>query len=328
MCTVNDMRTIREGASHGFVEAARYQADLGEEIRTVRERVMTKALHECPGDRKGLGGHEAQPVCREPGCQHWDADDQAAAHAQRKSHSLEHLAVCQHVRTSQIDFAIAGYIHRPYQRGDGVAEFDRLATVADPARRHHDGEAPDQITHHLERRAPRANNDARTHVQCTAPTPEDVSDLAAAGQMLAQRGPLRIQPAEIDHVADTSRSRRTDKTLCVRAVASGEPSAAAHGMDQVEDRVDPDERCRVRSFVIEVEAPIFDALQTIERLGVTAKATDDVAGFHEAWDKLTSDKACGAGDADGSGSIALRIRHPGEPALIRRVGCSAAINRW
>lgn len=147
--------------------------------------------------------------------------------------------------------------------------------------------------------------------------------------MLAQRGPVGIQPAEIDHVADSCRSRRTNKTLRVRAVASGEPSAAAHGVDQVEDGVNPDERSRIRSLVIEVEAPIFDALQPIERLGVTAKATDDVAGFYEAWDKCASDKARGAGDGDGSGSIArcLRIRHPGGTALIRRIGCSGGISR-
>jgi hypothetical protein len=120
-------------------------------------------------------------------------------------------------------------------------------------------------------------------------------------------------------VADASRSRRTNKTVRVRAVAIGELSAAAHGMDQVEDRVDPYERCRIRSFVIEIEPPIFDALQTIERLGVTAKASDDVAGFYKAWDKRASDKARGAGDSDGSGSIAqsLRIRHHRETASRR-----------
>jgi hypothetical protein len=44
---------------------------------------------------------------------------------------------------------------------------------------------------------------------------------------------------------------------------------------------------------------------------VTAKATDDVAGFYESWDKRASDKARGAGDGDRSGSIAryVRIRH-------------------
>jgi hypothetical protein len=79
VCNVNDMRAIRECASHGFVEAARDQTDLGEEIGSIRERVMTEALHQRVRDRKRHGGDEAQPVCREPGCQHWDADDQATA---------------------------------------------------------------------------------------------------------------------------------------------------------------------------------------------------------------------------------------------------------
>ena len=133
--------------------------------------------------------------------------------------------------------------------------------------------------------------------------------------MLAQRGPTRIEAAEVDDVADAGSSRRSGESVCVGTVAISESGAAPHGVHQVENGVDAGKRGCVQPVVIEVERSVVDALERGEGLGAAAEAPDAVAGFDQASDERVTDESRWAGDADSSmGSDRSNCRRPSDPS--------------
>jgi hypothetical protein len=264
--------------------------------------LVAEALDQGAGDPRRKGSDQTDPVRREPGREHRYRDDAAAGKTGHLCVLLHHLLVGQDVGSSELDDPGLG---RGGERGtegrDHVVHGDRLAPGSHPRRRDHHREDLGQVTKHLERDRPGADDHRRTELDDRRRTVgEDLPDLVPGAEVGGERRIVRrAEPAEIDDAGDPCGGGCITEVRCGGSISVRESGFTVHRVDQVERGVASFqrgfERCtveRVRLDDLDVCPPGMES----EAGRIPGHAADVVSGVEECRNEAPADVPGGTGD--------------------------------
>jgi hypothetical protein len=263
--------------------------------------LVAEALDERPGDPGGDRRDEADPVGGKPGRQDRDRDHEAAQAAQAGI-GPHHVAVGEDVRAADLDDpAHLRAVERAGEVVEDVADADRLAAGAHPARRDHHRQALSEVAEDLERGAAGADDHRRPELRDGDAVGRQLgAGLVAAGQVVREIGLVVAQAAEVNDPRDAGPPCLAGEVAGGPAIPLGEPVlAGTHRVGQVVGDLDPLERRGQGGRVQQVggdDAVVGEARR--QRSRVAAHEDQVVAARPQQGDEAPADVAAGADDED------------------------------
>ena len=276
--------------------------------------LIAEAFDEGPRDSCRHRRDEVHPVRGEAWREHGDRDHQAAQPS-KSGIGPHHVAVGEDVRTADLDDpGHLGMVEGTREVIQDIADPDRLAVGADPARSDHDRQPLGQVAENLERSAARSDDHRCPELGDRHAVRRELgTGLVAARQVVREVGRVVAQATEVDDLRYVGACRGMREGASRPTVPLGKPGlAGTHRVGQVVGDLDPLERSRQRRWVEEVAGDHLRSREPgCEGAGIAAHQDEVVTPRLEQRNEAAPDVAAGTDDENAHGS-SMR-RDPPEP---------------